>query len=96
MLVFSTLHHQKPVAIHIKHKRNDKKMHKVQTFNYLNLTPEVGNKYHNHGEMIIVWQRVLELNFIEQYQFLQDLFRFTSKWNFCMEKVTSQRYQIIN
>ena len=60
-----TLHPQKPVAIHIKDKGNDKKMHKVQTFNYLNLTPEVVNKYHNHGEMIIVWQRVLELNFIE-------------------------------
>ena len=96
MLAFSTQHHPKPVAIHIKHKRNDKKMHKVRTFNCLNLTPEVVNKYRNLGEMIIVWQRVLELNFIELYQFLQDLFRFTSKWNFCMEKVTSQRYQIIN
>ena len=40
-------------------------MHIVQTFNYLNLTPEVVNKYHNYGEVIIVWQRVLELDFIE-------------------------------
>ena len=40
-------------------------MHKLQTFNYLNLTPEMVNKYYNHGEVIIVWQRVLELRFIE-------------------------------
>ena len=65
MLVVGTLHHQKPVAIHIKHKRNYKKMHKIQTFNYSNLTPEVVNKYHDYGEVIIEWQRVLELNFIE-------------------------------
>jgi len=64
-VVFSTLHNQKPVAIHIEHKRNDKNMHKLLTFNYLNLTPEVLNKYYNHGEVRIVWQRVFELNFIE-------------------------------
>ena len=54
LLVFSTLDHQKPVAIHIKNKRNDKKMDKLQTFNYLNLTPEMVNEYYNYGEVIIV------------------------------------------
>ena len=29
-------------------------MHKPQTFNYLNITSEMVNKYYNHGEMIIV------------------------------------------
>ena len=58
-------HCQKPLAIHIKYKRNNKKIHQVQTFNYLNLTPNVVNKYHNYGEMIILQQRVLWLNFIK-------------------------------
>jgi len=40
-------------------------MYQLQTSNYLNLTAEVVNKYYNHGEVIIVWQRVLKLNFIE-------------------------------
>ena len=54
LLVFSMLHHREPVAIHIKEKRNDKKMDKLQTFNYLNLTPEIINKYYNHQEVRIV------------------------------------------
>ena len=53
LLAFSTLHHQKLVVIHRKHKRTDKKMHKLQTFNYLNFTSEIVNKYYNHGEVII-------------------------------------------
>ena len=64
-MVFSILLHQKPVAFHIKYERNDKMVHKLQTFNYSNLTPKAVNKYYNDEQVIIVWQRALKLRFIE-------------------------------